>query len=107
MKFSDRSILQKGNLTHYPDMNKKDLIFTIGLTIFMGVLWMVGFLVMGIWIPVKPQTHLRWLIFIVVTTLVISIWHAMIEDKSGEKDPKAAKYERKTSKKNNKKKHRK
>ena len=79
-------------------MKKKDLVFIIGLTIFMGVLWMAGFLIMGIWIPVRPVTHLRWLIFIIVTTLVISVWHSMIEDESDLVDKKQQKYIRKTNK---------
>ena len=63
-------------------MNKKDLKFTIGLTILMGVLWAIGELVMGLW--------------------VVSVWHSMIEDKSDLVDPKRAKYERKTTKRKKK-----
>lgn len=80
-------------------MNKKDLVFTVGLCVFMGVLWIVGELVVGLWIPVVPRFHLWWLVGIVAVTLVISVWHAMIEDRSSIEDPKRAKYQRKTAKK--------
>ena len=80
-------------------MNKKDLVFTIGLTIFMGVLWIAGELVMGLWIAVIPITHTFWFAGIVIVTLVISVWHSMKEDESGRKDPKREKYDRKTKKK--------
>ena len=79
-------------------MKKKDLVFTIGLCIFMGVLWIVGELIMGLWIAVVPKTHLWWLIGIVAVTLVISVWHSMIEDNSGHHDPKREKYRRKVNK---------
>ena len=84
-------------------MKKKDVVFTIGLTIFMGVLWMIGVLVMGLWIPVRPKAYLWWFIFIVVVTLIISVWHSMKEDQSDQSDPKRQKYLRKTSKKKKKK----
>lgn len=84
-------------------MKKKDVIFTIGLTIFMGVLWVVGVLVMGLWIPVRPKAYLWWFIFIVAATLIISVWHSMKEDQSDQGDPKRQKYIRKTSKKKKKK----
>ena len=35
------------------DMKKKDVTFTIGLTILMGVIWAVGELVMGLWLAVR------------------------------------------------------
>ena len=54
-------------------MKKKDVVFTIGLTIFMGVLWIVGEIVMGLWIPVVPKTHLWWFVGIVSVTLIISV----------------------------------
>lgn len=83
-------------------MNKKDLTFTIGLTILMGVIWIVGELVMGLWVAVVPRTHGFWLAGIVVVTLVISVWHSMKEDDSDRQDPKRAKYDRKTGKKRKK-----
>lgn len=89
------------------DMKKKDLIFTIGLCIFMGVLWVVGMLVMGLWIPVRPKAYIWWFVFIVIVTLVISVWHSMKEDESDLNDPKRLKYQRKTNKRKNKKKKRK
>ncbi|MBQ8960568.1 MAG: hypothetical protein IJ071_05040 [Ruminococcus sp.] len=79
-------------------MNKKDLTFTIGLTILMGVIWITGELVMGLWIAVVPRAHLFWLIGIVAVTLVISVWHSMKEDESDRQDPKRAKYDRKAGK---------
>ena len=79
-------------------MKKKDLVFTIGLCIFMGVLWIVGELVMGLWIAVVPKVHLWWLVGIVAVTLVISVWHSMIEDTSEQHDPKREKYRRKVNK---------
>lgn len=83
-------------------MNKKDLKFTIGLTILMGVLWAIGELVMGLWVAVVPKTHIFWLVLIIIITLVVSVWHSMIEDKSDLVDPKRAKYERKTTKRKKK-----
>ena len=85
-------------------MKKKDVVFTIGLTIFMGVLWIVGEIVMGLWLAVVPKTHLWWFIGIVAATLTISVWHSMIEDESDLKDPKREKDERKISKRKKKRK---
>ncbi len=85
-------------------MKKKDVIFTIGLCTFMGVLWAVGMLVMGLWVPVKPKTYIRWFAAIVVLTLVISIWHSMKEDQSDLPDPKREKYQRKVNNRKKKKK---
>lgn len=79
-------------------MKKKDVIFTIGLTILMGVIWILGEVVMGLWIAVMPRTHIYWFAFIVVITLGISIWHSMIEDHSDIVAPRRAKYERKVNK---------
>lgn len=84
-------------------MKKKDITFTIGLAILMGVIWIVGELVMGLWVAVVPRTHIFWLVGIVIATLAISVWHSMLEDESDLEDPKRAKYNRKTSKKSNKK----
>ena len=83
-------------------MKKKDITFTIGLTILMGVTWIIGELVMGLWIAVMPRTHIIWFAIIVTITLAISIWHSFIEDKSDFEDPKRAKYERKVNKRRNK-----
>lgn len=83
-------------------MNKKDLKFMIGLTILMGVLWAIGELVMGLWVAVVPKAHIFWLALIVIITLVVNVWHSMIEDKSDLVDPKRAKYERKTTKRKKK-----
>ena len=33
-------------------MKKKDITFTIGLAILMGVIWGIGELVMGLWVAV-------------------------------------------------------
>lgn len=79
-------------------MKKKDFTFILGLTILMGVLWIVGEIVMGLWIPVVPAVRLAWRIGIVVVTLIISVWHAMIEDESDKKTPHQKKYEKKTKK---------
>lgn len=79
-------------------MSKKDLKFTIALSVLMGMIWIVGELVMGLWIAVVPKAHLWWLVGIVVVTLTISVWHSMIEDNSDLEDPKRAKYLRKTQK---------
>ncbi|MCR5599557.1 MAG: hypothetical protein K6G33_02280 [Ruminococcus sp.] len=83
-------------------MKKKDVTFIIGLTIFMGVVWVIGELVMGLWVAVVPKTHIVWFAVILVITLGVSVWHSMIEDKSDLEDPKRAKYERKVSKRKNK-----
>ncbi|MDE6774718.1 MAG: hypothetical protein K2J37_00185 [Ruminococcus sp.] len=84
-------------------MSKKALIFTLGLTLLMGVIWVVGELVMGLWIAVIPSAHIFWLAGIVVVTLAISIWHSMKEDESDRTDPKKAKYDKKIQKKKDKK----
>lgn len=83
-------------------MKKKDLVFILGLTLLMGVIWVVGELVMGLWIAVFPTVLLVWRIGIVVVTLVVSVWHSMLEDKSEEKNPRQAKYEKKTKKRKKK-----
>ncbi len=83
-------------------MNKKDITFTIGLTILMGVIWALGELVMGLWVAVIPKAHIFWLVGIIVVTLAISVWHSMIEDESDLEDPKRAKYRRKTQKRKKK-----
>lgn len=79
-------------------MKKKDFIFTFGLCLLMGIIWIVGELVMGLWIPVVPWVYIVWRAGIIIVTLGINIWHTFREDKSGTKDPKRAKYERKTQK---------
>ena len=79
-------------------MKKKDVTFTIGLTILMGVIWAVGELVMGLWLAVVPSAHIFWFALIVIITLGVSVWHSMIEDNSDLEDPKRAKYERKVNK---------
>ena len=83
-------------------MKKKDLVFTIGLTILMGVIWVIGELIMGLWLAVIPSAHIFWFAFIVIVTLGISVWHSMIEDSSDLEDPKHAKYERKVNKRKKK-----
>ena len=83
-------------------MEKKELTFIIGLTIFMGVLWITGEVVMGLWIAVVPKVHLYWAIGIIAVTLIISVWHSMKNDESGLTDPKKDKYERKTAKRKKK-----
>jgi hypothetical protein len=88
-------------------MKKKDVVFTIGLSIFMGVLWIAGELVMGLWIPVRPKAHLWWLIFVVGFTLVVNVWHSLLEDTSDAKDPRREKYDRKVNKRKNRKKNKK
>ncbi|MBR1824319.1 MAG: hypothetical protein IJ779_08825 [Ruminococcus sp.] len=79
-------------------MSKKDLTFIIGLTILMGIIWIAGELVMGLWIAVMPKTHLWWTIGIVVFTLIVSVWHSMKADESDLTDPKREKYQRKVNK---------
>ena len=79
-------------------MSKKDVTFIIGLTILMGIIWIVGELVMGLWVAVMPKTHLWWTIGIVAFTLIVSVWHSMKEDESDLTDPKKAKYKRKVEK---------
>jgi fatty acid desaturase len=81
-------------------MKKKDMIFTFGLTLLMGILWIVGEIVMGLWLAVPSWGHIAWMAGIVVVTLVISVWHSLMEDESERLDPKAEKYERKVNKRN-------
>lgn len=84
-------------------MKKKDLIFTMGLTLLMGVIWMLGELVMGLWIAVIPSAHIFWIVGIVLVTLIINVWHTFKEDKSGEEDARKSKYERKAARRKRKK----
>ncbi len=79
-------------------MKKKDVMFIMGLSILMGVIWIIGELIMGLWIAVVPKAHIFWFALIVVLTLVISVWHSMLEDESDLEDPKRVKYERKVNK---------
>lgn len=79
-------------------MNKKDLIFTFGLTLLMGVMWVVGEIIMNLWIAVSTTGHILWFIGIIVVTLVINVWHSMKDDESDRTDPKREKYKRKTKK---------
>lgn len=83
-------------------MKKKDLIFTLGLTLLTGVLWIAGEVVMGLWIAAPPIVHILWMVGIVAATLVISVWHSMLKDESDRVDPKLEKYERKTKKRKKK-----
>lgn len=83
-------------------MKKKDVMFIMGLSILMGIIWVAGEVVMGLWIAVVPKAHILWFALIVVITLVISVWHSMIEDKSDLEDPKRVKYERKANKRKKK-----
>ncbi|MCC8135510.1 MAG: hypothetical protein LIO40_02385, partial [Ruminococcus sp.] len=83
-------------------MKKKDFVFTLGLTLFMGILWIVGELVMGLWIAVVPAVRMAWRIAIIVLTVGISVWHSLIEDKSEKKYHSQDKYERKTNNRSNK-----
>ena len=79
-------------------MSKKDVTFIIGLTILMGVIWIMGELVMGLWIAAPVKVHILWGVGIVLFTLIISVWHSMKEDESHLADPKREKYQRKLEK---------
>lgn len=78
-------------------MKKKDIVFTIGLTLLMGILWISGELVMGLWLALNVKAHIAWFVLIVIATLGINVWHSFKEDESDLEDPKRAKYRRKTS----------
>lgn len=84
-------------------MKKKDLIFTLGLTLLMGIIWITGELIMGLWVAVIHSAHIFWLVGIVLATLVINVWHTFKEDESEADDAKQSKYERKTAKRKSKK----
>ncbi|SEL29099.1 hypothetical protein SAMN02910353_02314 [Ruminococcus sp. YRD2003] len=80
-------------------MKKKDFIFTFGLTLLTGVLWVAGEVVMGLWIAVPSWGHILWFAGIVLVTLTISVVHSLKEDEYEEhRDPKREKYERKVNK---------
>ncbi len=79
-------------------MKKKDFIFTLGLTMLMGILWVVGEVVMGLWLAVPTAVHIGWFVAIVVVTLAINIWHMFKTDKADSENPKISKYERKVGK---------
>lgn len=83
-------------------MSKKDLFFIVGLSILMGVIWIAGELVMGLWIAVVPETHVFWTVGIVIVTVAVSVWHSMIEDESDKVNPRKAKYRRKIEKRRKK-----
>ena len=68
----------------------------------MGVLWVLGEIVMGLWLAVNSKGHIFWFVAIVAVTLIVSVWHSMITDESDLEDPKRAKYERKTNKRKKK-----
>ncbi|WP_296615469.1 hypothetical protein [Ruminococcus sp.] len=81
------------------DMKKKDISFILGLSILMGIIWVVGEIIMGLWLAVRPGApHIIWCVAVVAVTLAISVWHSMIEDTSELEDPKRDKYERKVNK---------
>lgn len=84
-------------------MKKKDVMFIMGLSILMGVIWIIGEIVMGLWVAVNTKGHIFWFALIVIITLVISVWHSLLEDESDLEDPKRAKYQRKTNRKNRRK----
>ena len=84
-------------------MNKKDVMFIMGLSMLMGVIWIIGEIVMGLWVAVNTKGHIFWFALIVIITLVISVWHSLLEDESDLEDPKRAKYQRKTNRKNRRK----
>lgn len=69
----------------------------------MAVVWVVGELVMGLWIAVIPSAHIFWFCGIAVATLGINIWHTLKEDESDRTDPKKAKYDRKIAKRKSRK----
>lgn len=79
-------------------MKKKDIVFTFGLTLLMGILWVAGEVVMGLWVAAPAWVHILWFVLIVVVTLTVSVWHSLVEDESGQLDPKREKYERKMNK---------
>ena len=84
-------------------MKKKDVMFIMGLSILMGVIWIIGEIIMGLWIAVNAKGHIFWFALIVIITLVISVWHSLLEDESDLEDPTRAKYQRKTNRKNRRK----
>ena len=108
MRSSDRSLSLRTDL-ELSGMTKKDIVFTIGLTILMGIIWIVGELVMGLWLAVVPKVHIFWAVGVAVLTLSISVAHSMMEDKHNDEEDAPTKYERKVRKrqehKENKKKH--
>lgn len=61
-------------------MKKNDFTFIIGLTLLAGVIWIVGELVMGMWIAVYWWVPIVWRILIVVGTLSVSVWHSFKYD---------------------------
>ena len=77
-------------------MSRKDVFFTLGIALLMGVIWGLGELVTGMWIGASQKFHIFWFAGIVLATLIISVWHSMKEDESDRTDPKKAKYDRKT-----------
>lgn len=64
----------------------------------MGILWVVGEVVMGLWVAVKPSVHIFWFVGVVGATLAINIWHMFKNDKADSENPKISKYKRKAEK---------
>lgn len=63
-------------------MKKHDFTFIIGLSILFAVIWIVGELIMGLWIAVYPWVPTVWRILIVVIALTISVWHSFKYDEN-------------------------
>lgn len=61
-------------------MKKNDFTFIIGLTLLASIIWVVGELVMGMWIAVYWWVPVVWRILVVVGTLSVSVWHSFKYD---------------------------
>lgn len=67
-------------------MKKKDFTFIIGLTLLFAVIWIVGELIMGIYIAVYSWVFIVWRVLIVVGCLSISIWHSFKDENFDDDD---------------------
>lgn len=74
-------------------MKKNEVTFIIGTCILMGVIWVLGELVMGLWIAVYDWAFIIWRILIVVATLIITVWHSFKYDEELKKYEDSEDYE--------------
>lgn len=61
-------------------MKKHDFTFIIGLTLLAGVIWVIGEIIMGMWVAVYWWVPFVWRVLVVVGTLAVSVWHSFKYD---------------------------
>lgn len=61
-------------------MKKNDFTFIVGLTLLASVIWVIGEIIMGMWIAVYWWVPIVWRVLVVVGTLAVSVWHSFKYD---------------------------